>query len=169
MSGMKMSLRTKYTVLKAITIVLGALSIPWSTYVGFCFGEGRYSTGVVALCAQTVVSLVDGYIWFWVLENMKRRLEEQPSNAAKRIVRKEHPLICAACGQSLSQGTPVLRCQCGYVSHPECWERHILTSHCPSFKVGYITPDNRFEPGEAVSLATKGTAASGTYQFAGGR
>ncbi|GEM_PF-3530518 len=72
-----MSLRTKYAILKATTIVLGALSIPWSTYIGFCFGEGRYSTGVVALCLQTAVALIDGYIWFWVLENMRSRLEEE--------------------------------------------------------------------------------------------
>ena len=73
-----MNLRTKYIILKAITVVLGAMSIPWSTFVGFCFGEGRYSIGVVALCAQTVVSLADGYIWFWVLENMRNRMQAEP-------------------------------------------------------------------------------------------
>ena len=78
-----MSLRTKYTILKATTIVIGALSIPWSTFVGFCFGEGRYFTGLVALCLQTVVSLVDGYIWFWVLENMRNRLEEGEEGVRK--------------------------------------------------------------------------------------
>ena len=72
-----MNLRTKYAMLKATTIVIGALSIPVSTFVGFCFGEGRYSIGVVALCAQTVVSLADGYIWFWVLENMKGKMAER--------------------------------------------------------------------------------------------
>ena len=75
--GVTMNLRNKYIILKAITIFIGALSIPWSTFVGFCFGEGRYSIGVVALCAQTVVSLADGYIWFWVLENMKSKMGER--------------------------------------------------------------------------------------------
>ena len=73
-----MNLRTKYAMLKATTIVIGALSIPVSTFVGFCFGEGRYFTGLVVLCAQTVVALADGYIWFWVLENMRNRMQREP-------------------------------------------------------------------------------------------
>jgi len=71
-----MNLRTKYKILKATTITIGALSIPWGTFIGFCFGEGRYFTGLVALCVQVAVSLADGYIWFWVLENMKDKLEK---------------------------------------------------------------------------------------------
>jgi hypothetical protein len=51
-----MNLRNKYKMLKATTILIGALSIPWGTYIGFCFGEGRYTTGLVALCVQVVVS-----------------------------------------------------------------------------------------------------------------
>ena len=71
-----MNLRTKYKMLKATTILIGALSIPWGTFIGFCFGEGRYSTGLVALCVQVVVSLIDGYVWFWVLENMRDKMEK---------------------------------------------------------------------------------------------
>jgi hypothetical protein len=71
-----MNLRTKYKILKATTIAIGALSIPWGTFIGYCFGEGRYFTALVALCVQVVVSLADGYIWFWVLENMKDRVEK---------------------------------------------------------------------------------------------
>jgi hypothetical protein len=74
--GSKMNLQNKYRILKAITIAIGALSIPWGTFIGFCFGEGRYSIGLVALCAQVAVSLIDGYIWFWVLENMKDKVEK---------------------------------------------------------------------------------------------
>jgi hypothetical protein len=80
-----MNLPTKYRLLKAATIVIGALGIPWGTFIGFCFGEGRYYTGLVALCVQVVVSVADGYIWFWVLENMKAKIEKEspklPSNA----------------------------------------------------------------------------------------
>ncbi len=72
-----MNLQTKYKLLKATTIVIGALSIPWGTFIGFCFGEGRYSTGLVALVIQVAVSLTDGYIWFWVLENMKTKMEKE--------------------------------------------------------------------------------------------
>jgi hypothetical protein len=75
-----MNLRTKYRSLKATTIVIGALSIPWGIFIGYCFGEGRYFIGLVALCVQVAVSLADGYIWFWVPENMKDKLEKEPVN-----------------------------------------------------------------------------------------
>jgi hypothetical protein len=74
-----MNLRTKYRLLKATTIAIGALSIPWGTFIGFSFGAGHYSTGVVALCVQVAVSLTDGYIWFWVLENMRDKMDRVPA------------------------------------------------------------------------------------------
>ncbi len=80
-----MNLRTKYKLLKATTIVIGALSIPWGTFIGYCFGEGRYFIGLVALCVQVAVSLADGYIWFWVLENMKDKMEKEPVNLPDKI------------------------------------------------------------------------------------
>ena len=76
-----MSLQTKYKLLKTTTITIGALSIPWSTFIGFCFGEGRYTTALVALCVQVVVSVTDGYVWFWVLENMKEKVDQEPAKA----------------------------------------------------------------------------------------
>jgi hypothetical protein len=79
-----MNLRTKYKMLKGMTILLGALSIPWGTYIGFCFGEGRYSTGLVALGVQVAVSLADGYIWFWVMENMKEKIEKELTISADK-------------------------------------------------------------------------------------
>jgi len=60
-------------------------TIPWGTFIGFCFGEGRYSTGLVALSLQVAVSLVDGYIWFWVLENMKDKIEKDPVKSANKV------------------------------------------------------------------------------------
>jgi len=91
-----MSLRTKYSLLKATTIVISALSIPWGTFIGYCFGEGRYTEGIIALSLQTAVSLVDGYIWFWVLENMRNRLEsekpqeEEQDMNIKRVPSREY-------------------------------------------------------------------------------
>ena len=79
--GVKMNLQTKYRILKATTIVIGALSIPWGTFIGFCFGEGRYSTGLVALCVQVAASVTDGYIWFWVLENMREKMDRELAKA----------------------------------------------------------------------------------------
>ena len=72
-----MNLRTKYIILKTTTIVIGALTIPCGTFVGFCLGEGRYFTGLVVLCVQTLVALLDGFIWFWVLENMKNKMSKE--------------------------------------------------------------------------------------------
>jgi hypothetical protein len=80
-----MNLQTKYKLLKATTIVVGALSIPWGTFIGYCFGEGRYSTALVALCLQVAVSLVDGYIWFWVLENMKDKMEKDTTKPELKV------------------------------------------------------------------------------------
>lgn len=79
-----MNLLTKYKLLKATTIMIGALSIPWGTFIGFCFGEGRYSIALVALCLQVMISLADGYIWFWVLENMKGKLEKESANSSEK-------------------------------------------------------------------------------------
>jgi hypothetical protein len=81
-----MNLQTKYKLLKATTITVGALSIPWGTFIGFCFGEGRYFTGMVSLGLQVVVSLADGYVWFWVLENMKDKLEkDNPKSSTVKL------------------------------------------------------------------------------------
>jgi hypothetical protein len=79
-----MNLQTKYKILKATTVLIGALSIPWGTFIGFCFGEGRYSIALVALCIQVAVSLIDGYVWFWVLENMKGKMEKESINSAEK-------------------------------------------------------------------------------------
>jgi hypothetical protein len=79
-----MNLQLKYKLLKATTIVIGALSIPWGTFIGFCFGEGRYSIALVALCIQVLISLADGYIWFWVLENMKGRMEKEAAALSEK-------------------------------------------------------------------------------------
>jgi len=68
---MSYDLKKKYSILKTITIIIGALGIPWGTFTGFCFGSGQYLLGMVSLCLQGFVALVDGYIWVWVLENMK--------------------------------------------------------------------------------------------------
>ena len=74
-----MNLQTKYKLLKATTIVIGALNIPWGTFIGFSFGAGHITTGLVGLCLQVVVSLTDGFIWFWVLENMKTKIDKEPA------------------------------------------------------------------------------------------
>ena len=76
-----MSLPVKYNILRGTTIFLGAVSIPLSTFIGFCFGEGRVSTGLVFLLFQTFIALTDGYIWFWVLEHMDAKVKSEGTNA----------------------------------------------------------------------------------------
>jgi len=88
-----MKLQKKYAILKGTTIALGALTIPWGTFTGFCFGEGRYFTGLVSLCAQTVVALADGYIWFWVLENMRNRIQKETDRQSEGISTM-HGVVC---------------------------------------------------------------------------
>ncbi len=150
-----MTLRTKYAVLKATTIVLGALSIPWSTFVGFCFGEGRYSIGVVALCVQTAVALVDGYIWFWVLENMKKRLDEESArpwqSTSKSVAARRQVSKCEVCGKLFSGVRAIFRCQCGRMIHAECWGQHVVESHCPSFELTYASGDDGLEATQPIS------------------
>ena len=87
-----MSLRSKYLLLRATTIALGALSIPLSTFVGFCFGEGRYSVGMVFLGLQTFLSLLDGFIWFWVLEHMDAKIKEEEQLNAQAAVTQVSPI-----------------------------------------------------------------------------
>lgn len=101
-----MNLRAKYVILKATTIVLGALSIPWSTFVGFSFGEGRYFIGAVALCAQTVVALVDGYIWFWVLENMRDKMQKETAMQYHKSINEESELRPFPADNSLAIHSP---------------------------------------------------------------
>ena len=91
-----MKLRTKYVILKSVTIAISALSIPWGTFIGFCFGDGRYVIGIIALCVLTTVSLLDGYIWFWVLESMRNRMRESAAeeqdipNKQVEVLRSSH-------------------------------------------------------------------------------
>jgi hypothetical protein len=61
----------RYKVLKMVTIILGALSIPLSTYVGFCFGVEEYCRGLVLLSLETALAIIDGCIYLWVLEHMR--------------------------------------------------------------------------------------------------
>ncbi len=90
-----MSLHSKYTLLRATTITLGAVSIPLSTFVGFCFGDGRYSMGMVFLGLQTLLSLLDGYIWFWVLEHMDYRIKEEERKTVTEQAKLEPETLSA--------------------------------------------------------------------------
>lgn len=97
-----MKIQTKYKLLKGTTIMLGALSIPWGTFTGFCFGDGRYTTGLVSLFAQTIVALVDGYIWCWVLEKMTNKMHME---TLKDPLKKNSETSRVACPLVLNRST----------------------------------------------------------------
>jgi hypothetical protein len=134
----------------------------WLSHLGNC--AGWYSTGVVGLCLQTVVALIDGYIWFWVLDNLKNRLEEESGkskNSSERMLREGQDLNCIVRGEILLSTRAAFRCQCGCISHAECWEKHIVTSHCPSFTSSYVTLDSEFKPKEVMASPARDTVAKG--------
>jgi len=57
---------------------------------------------------------------------------------------------CSVCGNPLHGGRVVFRCNCGVLTHAQCWGKHIIESHEPSFTLGTITRDHEFTPRESV-------------------
>ena len=57
---------------------------------------------------------------------------------------------CSVCGNPLHGGRTVFRCDCGVLTHAQCWGNHIIKSHEPSFTLGTITRDDVFMPNEPV-------------------
>ena len=53
---------------------------------------------------------------------------------------------CAVCGNRLYAGRTVFQCSCGTITHAQCWEKHIVESHKPSFTTGVVTIDGGFIP-----------------------
>lgn len=62
---------------------------------------------------------------------------------------------CTVCGKSLLPSRVAFRCQCGLITHAECWGKHIVESHRPSFTLGYVTLDDEFKPKEATASKTR--------------
>jgi len=56
---------------------------------------------------------------------------------------------CTVCGNLLLANRTVFRCSCGVITHAQCWEKHIVESHEPSFTTGVVTVDGRFIPKSA--------------------
>ncbi len=59
-----------YEFFKAATILLGALSIPLSTWCGFCWAQSRYRRALVLLCCQVGLSTLDLLAWYRSMELM---------------------------------------------------------------------------------------------------
>ena len=72
-----MNLRLKYNRLKAITILLGSLQIPWGVFTGYCLGSGKLLMGFVALAIQVLAYSADYCIYLKLLELMTRFREHK--------------------------------------------------------------------------------------------
>ena len=68
---------------------------------------------------------------------------------------------CTVCGKTLLPSRAVFRCQCGTITHAECWEKHIVESHKPSFTLGYVTLDDEFKPKGTTPTRTRELPAKG--------
>jgi hypothetical protein len=71
--GRKNLLRDKYTRLKFLTIILGALGIPLGTYVGICFAQGGYFRFGLFLGLEILLYSIDMWIYLKLLEQMPIR------------------------------------------------------------------------------------------------
>ena len=66
------SLPRNYHFLKWATIVLGAIGIPWGTYVGFQLCLGNYLVAVLGTGLEIVIYVVDTHIWWRCYELVGR-------------------------------------------------------------------------------------------------
>ncbi len=57
---------------------------------------------------------------------------------------------CSVCGNPFHGGRTVFRCNCGVITHAQCWGKHIIESHEPPFTLGTIIRDDVFMPKESV-------------------
>jgi len=57
---------------------------------------------------------------------------------------------CSVCGNPFHGGRTVFRCNCGVITHAQCWGKHIIESHEPPFTLGTIIRDDAFMPKESV-------------------
>jgi len=64
--------KNEYRVLRLTTVCLATIMLPFGTFVGFQFGSGNYRLALLALAAQTVITLVQAHIWWLTLEKSGR-------------------------------------------------------------------------------------------------
>lgn len=65
-----MNLPVAYLVLKLTTIILGGLYAPLGVYIGYCLGTKKIKRALIALCVQVGLSLLDGGIYWYLLETL---------------------------------------------------------------------------------------------------
>ena len=67
-----MSLQVKYKLLKNLTILYGALTIPLDVWAGSLLATEVYKLALLIIAIQVVLTFIDGMAWVWVLEQMAK-------------------------------------------------------------------------------------------------
>lgn len=66
-----MSHRNTRKYFKTSTIILGGLYMPLAMFIGYSFGAEHFLAGSVAMAGYIVLSLIDGYIFWKLIEGAK--------------------------------------------------------------------------------------------------
>ena len=80
-----MSLQVKYKLLKNLTILYGALTIPVDVWAGSLLANEVYQLAILIIVIQVVLTFLDGMAWVWVLEQMAKDKVKVGIKYGKRI------------------------------------------------------------------------------------
>ena len=59
---------TNYSLYKFLTILMGSLTVPIGTFIGYEFGKGNYNTATIGIIFQTVYVFFQGWLWWKTIE-----------------------------------------------------------------------------------------------------
>ncbi len=65
-------MRNRYTVAKIIAVALAIPVITIATFTGSAFVEGKYLEGGISLSLQIILAMIDTWLFYWIMEHMKR-------------------------------------------------------------------------------------------------
>ena len=60
----------KYKIVKYISILVGALTMPLDVYIGFLLGGEKYLIAFILIAVTMLIATIDACLWAWVLEEM---------------------------------------------------------------------------------------------------
>ena len=72
----KRATQKQYDTIKYITITWGALSGVLDLYIAFLFGAENYPLAFILLGIAVILTLLDSFLWIWVLEQIGRKKVE---------------------------------------------------------------------------------------------
>lgn len=59
-----------YKIVKYVSILVGALTMPLDVYIGFLLGEEKYWLAFPLIGLMMAIAIIDSCMWSWVLEEM---------------------------------------------------------------------------------------------------